>query len=112
MGSDPHDQFTTSSMYRHWFFPGVIDLMMEELWHSKLPLKNKNFVWLVHKNRVKITDSLGRKQWKDSKLCQLCQAEESVDHLFFKYPIAVFVWAVLSDGLKWRVMPKSEKFYE
>jgi hypothetical protein len=47
---------------------------------------------------------LGRKQWKGSKFCQ---AEESVDHLMFECLVAVFVWAVIRDGLKWRNVPKS-----
>jgi hypothetical protein len=103
----PHDQFTTSSLYRHWTFPGVRDLMMEELWHSKLPLKIKIFVWLVHRNRVQTSDNLGRKQWKGSKIHQFCQAEESVEHLIFRCLIAVFVWVVLRDGMKWRGIPRS-----
>jgi hypothetical protein len=43
----PHGQFTVQSLYTHWSFPGVRDLKMEELWHSKMPLKVKNFIWLV-----------------------------------------------------------------
>jgi hypothetical protein len=80
---------------------------MEELWHSKLPLKIKNFMWLVHQNRVQTADNLGRKQWKGSKLCHFCQAEENADHLFIRCPIAMFVWAVLRDALSWRELPKS-----
>jgi hypothetical protein len=81
--------------------------MMEELWHSKLPLKIKIFVWLVHRNRVQTSDNLGRKQWKESKIHQFCQAEESVEHLIFRCPIAVFVWVVLRDGMKWRGILRS-----
>jgi hypothetical protein len=96
----PHGQFTTLSLYRHMPFPGVIDMVMEELWNSKLPLNIKNFMWLVHRNRVQTANNLGRKQWKGSKFCQFCQGEESVDHLMFKCPIVVFMWAVLRDVLK------------
>jgi hypothetical protein len=64
-------------------------------------------MWLVHRNKVQTTNNMGRKEWKDSKFCQFCQAEESVDHLMFKCPIAVFVCTVLRDSLKWREMPKS-----
>jgi hypothetical protein len=46
-----------------------------------------------------MTDNLIRKQWKGSKFCQFYQAEESVDHLIFECPVAVFVWAVIRDGL-------------
>jgi hypothetical protein len=42
-----HGQFTVHSLYTHWTFPDVRDLKMEELWHSKMPLKIKNFVCLV-----------------------------------------------------------------
>jgi hypothetical protein len=31
------------------------------MWQSKLPLKVKNFVWLVIKNRIEIVDNLGKK---------------------------------------------------
>jgi hypothetical protein len=37
-------QFSTSSLYMHCSFPGVVDIRMEELWKSKLPLKIKNFL--------------------------------------------------------------------
>jgi hypothetical protein len=74
----PHGQFTTSSLYRHWSFPEVRDVVMEELWQLKLPLKVKNFMWFVHRNRLQTADNLGRKQWKDNKFCQFCRSEESV----------------------------------
>jgi hypothetical protein len=32
-------------------------------------------------------------------LCRFYQVEENTDHLFFSCPNAVFVWAVLQDGL-------------
>jgi hypothetical protein len=63
----PHGQFTMHSLYVHWSFPEVRDLKMEELWHSKLPLKTKNFLWLVLRNRVHIADNLGRKNGKVAK---------------------------------------------
>jgi hypothetical protein len=37
---------------------------MEEMWHSKLHLKVKNFVWMVDTNRIQIVDNLGKKNWK------------------------------------------------
>jgi hypothetical protein len=42
-----HGQFIVHYLYVHWLFPVVRDMKMEELWHSKLPLKIKNFVLLV-----------------------------------------------------------------
>jgi hypothetical protein len=32
-------QFSVASLYKHCVFSGVIDMRMEELWHSKIPLK-------------------------------------------------------------------------
>jgi hypothetical protein len=76
-------------------------MILEEMWRSKLPLKVKNFMWLVQRGRLQTIDNLGRKQWKGSKFW-----EESIDHLMLECPIAVFVWAVIRDGLKWRNVPK------
>jgi hypothetical protein len=67
---------------------------MDELCHSKLPLKIKNFMWLMHRNRMQTADNVERKQWKVSKLCHFCQVKENADHLFFRCSIVVFVWAV------------------
>jgi hypothetical protein len=54
----------------------------------------------------------GRKQWKYNKFCQFCRSEESVDHLMFECPIAVFMWAVIRDGLKWGNVPKSMRDFK
>jgi hypothetical protein len=100
----PHGQFTTSSLYRFCTFPGVRNLKIEEMWRSKLHLKVKNFIWLVIRNRIQTVDNLGRKKWKGSKLCN---EEESVNHLLFRCPIAVFMWVVVKDGTEWSERPRS-----
>jgi hypothetical protein len=38
-----HGQFTTSSFYRFCTITRVRNIKIEEMWHSKLPLKVKNF---------------------------------------------------------------------
>jgi hypothetical protein len=39
-------------------------VVMEELWQSKLPLKLKIFIWLVHRNSLQTADNLGEKTMK------------------------------------------------
>jgi hypothetical protein len=48
--------------------------------HSKLPLKLKNYVWLVNQDRVHNADNLKRKKWKGNEICQLCNKDENVNH--------------------------------
>jgi hypothetical protein len=57
-------QFSTSSLYRHCSFSEVVDVRMEELWKSKLPLKIKNFIWLVCRGKIQMTNNMKRKRWK------------------------------------------------
>jgi hypothetical protein len=60
----PNGLFSTSSLYKHCSFSGVVDVRMEELWNSKLPLKVRNFLWLVFRERIQTFDYLGKKKWK------------------------------------------------
>jgi hypothetical protein len=62
-------QFSTSSLYRHHSFSGVTDMRMEGLWKSKLPMKIKNFLWLVYRGRIQIVDNLKWKRWKGDDKC-------------------------------------------
>jgi hypothetical protein len=88
----------------------VIDMRMEELWHSKIPLRVTNFVWLVYQNRVQTVDNLIRNFfWKRDSKCSLCLGVESVDHLIFECPVEGFVWSVIKEGMGWGRTPKSVK---
>jgi hypothetical protein len=57
-----NDQFSTSSLYRHFSFSGVVDVRMEELWKSELPLKVRTFQWLVYRGRVQTLENLKKKR--------------------------------------------------
>jgi hypothetical protein len=105
-----NEQFSMASLYKHCAFSGVIDMRMEELWHSKIPLKVTNFVWLVYQNRVQTVDNLIRNFfWKRDSKCSLCLGVESVDHLIFECPVEGFVWSVIKEGMGWGRTPKSVK---
>jgi hypothetical protein len=98
----PNGQFSTSSLYKHCSFSGVVDVRMEELWSSKLPLKIKNFLWLVFRERIQTVDNLKKKRWKGEEKCMFCLECESVDHLLFGCYLAVYV-------LGWDAIPRSVK---
>jgi hypothetical protein len=103
-----NSQFSTS-LYRHCSFSGVVDVRMEELWKSKLPLKIINFLWLVYRERIQTVDNLKKKRWKGDEKCQLCLESKSVDHLLFMCPLAVYVWVVVRDVLGWNALPVGVK---
>jgi hypothetical protein len=103
-----NSQFSTS-LYRHCSFSGVVDVRMEELWKSKLPLKIRNFLWLVYRERIQTVDNLKKKRWKGDEKCQFCLESESVDHLLFMCPLAVYVWVVVRDVLGWNALPVGVK---
>jgi hypothetical protein len=63
----------------------------------------------MFQNRVKTTDNLSKKKWKEENKYKLCLKEESVDHLIFTCPLYVFVWSVIKEGLNWEKLPKFVK---
>jgi hypothetical protein len=63
----------------------------------------------VYRGRIQTVDNLRRKRWKGDEKCQFCLEGESVDHLLFKCPLAVYICPVVRDVLRWDALPKSVK---
>jgi hypothetical protein len=82
---------------------------MEEIWNAKIPLKVRNFLWMVFQGRVQTTDNLSKKAWKGENKCKICLEEESVDHLIFTCPLPAFIWSVIKEGLNWERLSRSVK---
>jgi len=71
------------------------------IWKIKIPLKIKNFLWLLQRRIVLTKDNLARKNWKGSKKCCGCNNNEIVIHLFLDCHYARMVWRIvyLATGL-------------
>ena len=55
-------QYTSKSMYRFLTYRGVVNRRMEKLWHTKLPLKLKIFMWLAIQGRLQTGVALKQKK--------------------------------------------------
>jgi hypothetical protein len=86
--------FTVKSMYEdlmnyHEHFP------TKYLWKLKVPLKIKIFMWFLRRKVLLTRDNLIKRQWKGSKKCCFCDAEESIEHLFLSCPLSKIVWRIV-----------------
>ncbi|WVZ49767.1 hypothetical protein U9M48_001096 [Paspalum notatum var. saurae] len=54
----------------------------------KVPLKIKIFLWFLKRGVVLTKDNLAKRQWKDNLKCSFCNANETLQHLFFDYHVA------------------------
>jgi hypothetical protein len=77
------------------------------LWKSKLPQKIKIFIWLVVRNKILTKDNLKKRNRKGSQECCFCGGDESINHLFFHYPITRYVWRVIQVALNLVEIPRS-----
>lgn len=67
-----------------------------KLWHVKIPLKVKVFLWLMLKNSVLARDNLAKRNWKGKdRNCSFCDNPETVEHLFRTCVVARFMWGVI-----------------
>ena len=66
------------------------------IWKVKVPQKIKIFIWLLTNNVVLTKDNLIRRKWSGSPVCQFCDQNETVGHLFFTCPIVKVNWAVIA----------------
>ena len=70
-------------------------------------MKIKVFLWLLIKINILTTDNLIHRGWrkKDDK-CQFCGSKESISHLFFKCPLARYVWQVVVCAFNLKNSPR------
>jgi hypothetical protein len=66
------------------------------MWKVKIPLRIKTFLWLMLKKSILTRDVLLKRGGKCEKNCLFCGCNETIDHLFFKFPLARYIWNVVS----------------
>ncbi|WVZ81320.1 LOW QUALITY PROTEIN: hypothetical protein U9M48_028710, partial [Paspalum notatum var. saurae] len=82
--------FSVSSMYKHLVSNGL--KVSQEIWHLKIPLKVKIFLWFFKRGVILTKDNLAKRNWKGRKNCEFCSKQETIQHLFFECHYAKFRW--------------------
>ena len=85
--------FTVNSMYRHLVNNGL--KVMQEIWHMKIPLKIKIFMWYLKRGVILTKDNLARRNWNGNKACCFCSKHETIQHLFVECHYAKFLWRAI-----------------
>uniref|UniRef100_J3MPR6 Reverse transcriptase zinc-binding domain-containing protein n=1 Tax=Oryza brachyantha TaxID=4533 RepID=J3MPR6_ORYBR len=99
--------YTSKSMYSFLTFRGILDQEIQNIWFAPIPLKFKHFLWLAWRNRIQSAGQLRKMGWGGNEARQLCSLYENSYHIFFKCPMAVFVWCCCRDALGWERVPSS-----
>jgi hypothetical protein len=92
-------EFTVKSVYKHLCRNGL-DRSFKHLWKSKIPLKIKIWLWLIWHNAIATKDNLLKRNWTGNPTCQFCNAQETINHLFFGCSAAKFVWSTVATAIK------------
>jgi hypothetical protein len=63
------------------------DLLVDnkKIWKIKIPLKNKNFAWYIHRGVILTKDNIIKWNFHENKTCVLWSQDETINHLFFQY---------------------------
>ena len=86
--------FTTKSVY-DYLTRDCIRNPFCHIWKARIPYKIKIFLWLLENNAILTKDNLIKRHWVGSPTCYFCQANETVQHLFFQCPIAKVIWGTV-----------------
>ena len=70
--------FSVTSMYKYLVNNGI--KVTQKIWHMKVPLKIKIFLWFLKKGVILTKDNLARRNWNGSKACCFCSAPETFQH--------------------------------
>jgi hypothetical protein len=66
----------------------------KHIWQAKIPLKIKIFMWLLQ-NTILTKDNLTRRNRKGSEIYAFYTEKESVEHLFFGWMAAKYIWNLI-----------------
>jgi hypothetical protein len=99
--------YTSKSLYMEILNHRVRDEKLVLLWKSKMPLKNKIFVWMCFRGRIQVKSELKNKGWPGEPGCKLCGELETADHLIFQCPLSNFTWRCLKEAMGWSQTPIS-----
>jgi hypothetical protein len=71
------------------------------IWHWKMPLKIKVFIWFTLEGKIITWDSLQKRGWEGLGRCPLCKSDsETISHLFIHYVFARTTWAYMIKDMK------------
>jgi hypothetical protein len=76
-----------------------VDRSFEQLSKAKFPLKIKIWLWLIWHNAIATKDNMKKRGWVGNYLCQFYHNEETIKHMFFACPAAVYMWSTISTFL-------------
>lgn len=65
------------------------------LWKIKIPSQVKNFIWLVLIMSILTRNVLLKIGGCCEACCLFCGADESIEHLFFEFPLVRYLWNVI-----------------
>jgi transcription elongation factor Elf1 len=104
---EKNGRFSTASLYRELFFPGVVNKWMMSIWRASLPLKIKIFLWQICNDKIQSAEQLKKKNWSGPLECKLCGEIESTKHIFLNCALAKFSWSLFNDALEWGSLPET-----
>ncbi|KAK1607529.1 hypothetical protein QYE76_031202 [Lolium multiflorum] len=99
---EPNGKFSVRSLYKslcqdipHKYY-GIV-------WEIKVPLKVRIFLWQLSKRRLPSNDNIRRRKGPSNGTCALCLEVEDNNHIFFRCPLARFMWSAVRDllGCSW-----------
>ncbi|KAJ3684168.1 hypothetical protein LUZ61_013332 [Rhynchospora tenuis] len=80
-------KFSTKNVYRWLDFGGIKINWYQQIWDLTIPLKIKIFLVMLSRNRILTKVNLRKRGWEGSTSCEICGAQETLQHLFFScYP--------------------------
>jgi hypothetical protein len=88
----PNGSFTVHSIYRNLVNSGI--KVTREIWHAKIPLKIKTFMWYLKKGVLLTKDNLARRNWIGSKFAASVTGKK-VSNTFFSIVLMLNFFGVL-----------------